>query len=114
MNEDNIKIFYGIILYDIEMNGCLNGVFTNMSVGGEIYNEICRKKSPENQSGEIDGNYDCQYFDKQNEAYQGELVVAKIANHIYSFEWNINGGIKFEGRGYKMNEKQISVSYWYV
>jgi hypothetical protein len=43
----------GIVLYNIELNGCLNGVHTN--------NEIA--KSKEKKENGITGLYDCFYFD---------------------------------------------------
>lgn len=59
----------GIVLYDIELNGCLNGVYTNEHhlVDGAIYNEVCRKKKKENKiDWPIVGVYHCFYFDLNN------------------------------------------------
>jgi len=83
----DINAFNGIVLYDIELNGCLNGVYTNMEApAGVIYNEIARKrvdpKKTENEVGgvelEIEGIYDCQYFDIERELRQCQLTITKV------------------------------------
>lgn len=35
----------GIVVYSIESNGCLNGVYSNTGLTGEVYNEIARVSS---------------------------------------------------------------------
>jgi hypothetical protein len=116
--------FLGIILYDIEKNSCLNGVYTNIPEDGIIYNEIClRKTTPENLEDGIVGDYDCQWFENGNSYHRGDLNIRrfiKLVNlksipidNIYTFNWfEKRTKNKYEGVGYKMNDRQIAVTYW--
>ena len=106
--------FHGIILYDIELNDCLNGAYTNndKTVDGNIYNEIARKKNGIKNS--ILGDYTCSYIDVGNVIHEATLIITLITglSQSYSFTWNDNNGrMIFNGIGYKMNEKQIAVYY---
>lgn len=54
------KKLQGVILYDIELNGCHNGVYTNNSLIGEIFTETARIKEGTNFGADgISGEYDC-------------------------------------------------------
>ena len=122
--------FMGIQLYDIDLNGCLNGVYTNIPAKGRIYNEIARKmSSKENEELEIKyndkivGDYNCRWFDLGNAVGGYILEIRKLeirkreptTHSVYTFRWRTKNGIpKFEGIGYKMNERQIAVSYWLI
>ena len=103
----------GIVLYNIELNGCLNGVYTNNMADGIIFNEIAklRKKFSED---EFEGDYDCFYFDKDPIRNDAELIIRKVEgkHRTYSFRLNVDGKARFNGIGYKMNEKQLAVHYW--
>lgn len=103
----------GIVLYNIEADGCLNGVYTNEWSDGEIFNEIARMKLP-NVNNAIVGIYDCVYFDQKNVRENADLRISLIKgkNKTFEFVWEIKGKIVFEGIGYLMNEKQLSVQYW--
>ena len=105
----------GIALYNIELDGCLSGVYSNddEKVAGEIFNEICRKRKTSNTSEDsLVGTYDCFYFDLKNERCS---AILEIDNHkkTYLFTWKDIDGKKviFEGVGYKMNNNQIAVHY---
>jgi hypothetical protein len=109
---------FGIVLYNIEADGSLNGVYTNETVHGEIFNEIGRKKIPPQCFGDIAGDYDSFYFEPgnlsdRNSGFAAELSIKKIQTNVYDFEWKLNGSKQavFNGIGYKMNEKQIAVRY---
>ena len=117
----DINAFNGIILYNIEMNGCLNGVCANMEApAGVIYNEIARKRLSAKQAEEevggveldLEGTYDCQYFDPEGEYRNCDLVIKKEKGlNAYSFEWTGKGERLYVGRGYKMNARQVVVHY---
>lgn len=120
--NNKLEGFYGIVLYDIEMDGCLNGVYTNMSdeCHGVIYNEIARKKKCDKK--EIAGIYDSQFFDLDNDRYFCKLEITRRRGteiNIYDFRWhdimdeeNQTVNREYVGVGYQMNERQISVTYW--
>lgn len=109
----------GIILYQIEKNGCLNGSYTNEMQDGIIYNEIARHKTAKNikicsEELPLEGEYDSLYFDDGNE--RGELCLEiKLLpkkKGTYKFVWTDDQGKQyFEGIGYKMNEHQLVVHY---
>lgn len=107
----------GIILYGIELNGCLNGVYTNDGLNGEMFNEIARIRKQDNSNkNEICGEYDCFYFDAIDGRAGWTLVIEyknpQRKSNEYIFTWkNKSGKITFVGAGYKMNEKQIAVHY---
>jgi hypothetical protein len=113
----------GIALYNIELHGCLNGVFTNDGGYGEISNEVAKlKQGTEAGEDKISGEYDCFYFDEKNTPEYGTLTIVannkhKIKTDIYEFDFtwkDTKGNIDFKGIGYKMNEKQIAVHYTHV
>jgi hypothetical protein len=103
----------GIVLYTIEANGCLNGVFTNSHTGNTIYNEIAKRRDSKERYPLIEGTYDCYYFDDDR---QGHEAVLKIDPLIagYEFTWEVDGKPWFKGTGYRMNQHQLAVSYWSI
>jgi hypothetical protein len=104
--------FHGIVLYDIQSNGYLNGVFSNFPNKGSIQTETARPDVERNDKV-ITGMYDSFYFDTNGTKNNCKLEIKPIRINSFSFEWkNPNGGNFFEGVGYKMNEKQIAVHYW--
>ena len=116
-NINKTKMTSGIVLYNIELNGCLNGVFTNDALAGVIYNEIAKNRNGKSD-GCICGTYDCFYFDAGNELRNDvelKISIPTGQNGIYSFVWSElpeNGGQDiFAGIGYKMNHRQIAVHY---
>ncbi len=108
--------FFGIVLYDIEKNGCGNGVFTNTPNDGKIFNEIIQKIDRYNDSTDcVVGDYRAMWFDVNNgKEYNCVLKVRLKAgcNSTYIFQWKKGSKTTFEGVGYKMNDRQIAVSYW--
>jgi len=113
MDTIDYKEFHGIVLYNIELNGCLNGVYTNNDSNGMIFNEIARRKAGSNNS--IQGDYVCSYTENGNVLKEATLTIAetnKTLNRNYTFVWKDSKGQRiFEGIGFIMNEKQIAVYY---
>jgi len=105
----------GIVLYEIELNGCLNGVYTNDGCDGLIYNEIATKHSPF-ENDDIAGTYDCSYFEDNNMRKDVELSITrkKKKARIFDFKWSMKGRVLFEGIGFKMNNRQVAVTYWEI
>jgi len=106
---------HGIVLYDIELGECLNGVWTNQHNKGEIRNEIAKRTKPseKNKDDEIAGVYKSSYIEIDNKIYLGDLTV-EVEQGVYSFSWAYEDGNKlFFGIGYRMNEHQITVYYWW-
>lgn len=116
---ENLK--EGIILFQIEKNGCLNGVYTNKGQDGVIYNEIARhidapKIQDPSKELALEGKYDTVYFDNGNKHFQLYLEIDLLPEKkgTYTFVWTDKKGKKiFEGIGYKMNEHQMVVHYEY-
>ncbi|MBS1686856.1 MAG: hypothetical protein JSS76_19115 [Bacteroidetes bacterium] len=105
--------YMGIILYDIQNNDCLNGVYSNLGVGGEIYNEVCRKQKGQPQG--ILGRYDCMWFDINHERISDRELNITLHNSnrgVFEFEWTVGGKVNFVGIGYQMNNRQIALTYW--
>ncbi len=108
----------GIILYNIELDGCLNGVYTNDYNDGIIFNEVAKlrpdSRNDRDSSSGITGTYDCFYFDKPSLRNNTELKI-KLAQGMkgrYEFVWrDERNRVIFEGVGYIMNQRQIAVHY---
>lgn len=110
MNE-----FNGIILYNIQRDGNLSGVYTNIPSRGRINLEILTRMPNINSNNnfEIIGEYQSMYF-------QGEerfadvwcLITREVGENIFRFLWRQNDIVIFEGIGYQMNNNQIAVNYW--
>jgi hypothetical protein len=101
----------GIVLYNIELNNCLNGVHTNDDAKGEIFNEIAKPKT-KIDGNDISGLYYCAYFENNNnKVVECELKI-EVKQGIYEFTWSTpKDGDYHKGIGYKMNKTQIAVSY---
>lgn len=98
-------------LYTIESNGCLNGVYTYNNTNGIISNEILRKKLGD-LNNDLCGEYNSIYFDIDNSSNEANLKIEISKDQSYIFTWEvINKKEKYEGIGYKMNERQIAVYY---
>lgn len=108
--------FSGLILYTIELDGCLNGLYTNNKVDGEILNEIAKRKhdSPTKNTDTIIGTYDCVFFEANKPFVQANLVIniEQGTARTYTFDWIKLGKSIFKGRGYKISHNQIIVHYW--
>lgn len=110
-----MKIEKGIALYSIELDGCLNGVYTNEDVDGLISNEILIPLDKGKYDNPLIGEYLCRYFDNKTKLGYEEILeisLEKRTNGTYIFTWKgKNNVIKFTGVGYKMTEKLLAVSY---
>ncbi len=102
---------YGVILYNLEMDGCLNGVYTNQGASSEIYSEILKKKP---KAAKVDdilfSDYDCQFMDNDGPHYC-EVKMKKHKYGYYILEWFEHGDLNCRGIGYRMNDRQIVVYY---
>lgn len=102
----------GIVLYDKQLNGKLNGVFTNNDPNNnaEIFTETARLNP--NRICENGGNwYEVFYFDGNNGKTFGEMNLYKNSHNMYIAEWYVNANIIFKGFGFDMNERQIAINY---
>ena len=99
----------GIILYTIERDGCLNGVYTHEGLKGKIFNEIARKLRKQGNKT----TYACAYFEAvgQDVAKTAILEITREPSGILRFSWLSGGKEIFHGDGYKMNPLQMSVIY---
>ncbi len=107
MSTNNIE-FQGGIIYRIEPDGCLNGLWSNTEALHKVFNEIDRKKTT--KGNDIDGVYDSSWIEDSNSIHTGELVIIKQASH-YDFVWTDKDGTVFKGIGFKL-ANEITVSYW--
>lgn len=115
----NEKSFRGIILYDIQLDGNLTGVYTNNhdESRGQLRTEYAHIKEDIIPNYRVDGEYEfeCSYFDHVANRTNARLKF-KIHNRIIYAEWYINDGneLTFSGEGFQMNERQLAISYWSV
>jgi len=108
--------FRGIILYTIELDGNLNGVYTNNhpQTRGQIFTETARLN---NHTFDENGTeiivYDSVYFDPVDNRVDCSLTF-RISNRIYEATWVLENGFVFTGQGFRMNDRQIAIIYWNI
>lgn len=107
MNE-----FQGIILYDIQLNGDLNGVYTNNRIpDARLYTETAQLQPGSIGDFRTNGRmtYSSFYFDVNLQV--NCTLEFEIINGIINARWIVNDETWFIGQGYQMNHHQIAISY---
>lgn len=107
--------FRGIVLYNIELDGNLNGVYTSNhpEMRARIFTETARLRDNTLIENKTEVHiYDSFYFDAVDGRVNCTLTF-RITNGIYNAEWVLENGFIFVGQGFQMNERQIAVSYWF-
>ncbi|MCU4190124.1 hypothetical protein M9Q43_13255 [Flavobacterium sp. HXWNR29] len=105
--------FVGIVLYDIQLNGHLNGVYANNQSPtlNRILTETARFiNSVTDTSGRIINRYDVFYFDGEND-HRGELRLVFNEDRTIRAFWIVNNEEWFNGLGFQMNDRQIAIYY---
>lgn len=108
--------FRGIILYDIQLDGNLTGIYTNNhpDASGQICVEYAHLKGHYIPEYRTDGNhtFDCSYFDHADGITSARLEF-KIENRVIHAKWFLleNNTLIFTGEGFQMNERQLAISY---
>ena len=102
---------WGMILYDIIGDGCMNGVWTNTHTETKkIMNEIARKKKGA-EKDPIAGEYYVSWIEEKGGPVSGILrVESKIT--YYAFEWIVSGKTSFRGVGTLLGDDRLAVTYW--
>jgi hypothetical protein len=109
---------WGIIIYDIAGDGCLNGLWNNNNNSKmRVMNEIARNMQDEPNaiySDDITGLYTVSGIDERgNKPNCDELRVSSTPNSsIYRFEWNNLGNRVFTGSGFRIGLNKIAITYW--
>lgn len=109
MKEKKVK--KGLVLYTIDADGCLNGLYTNENAKGMLISESLKKTSGDNMK--IEGDYALHYYDHENASYVGKVKI-DVCDNVYDLEWTVEGDVKprFKGVGYRMSATQLAVVYW--
>jgi hypothetical protein len=104
----------GIVMYSIEGDGCLNGVFTNPGAFGRILNEVARRRG--GPLATLEGDYDCFYFDSDDSRNDCTLTISiDPTTRQFTLRWiGLDGVTWFEGRGFRMNDRTLVAHYWSV
>jgi hypothetical protein len=108
---ENLNNFFGVVVYSIADDGCLNGLWTNIANDGKIMNEIAKKSDTKIS---LDGEYNVTYIEVDKQSYNGILKIDLIKdteNTYYQLNWIFTDKTKFLGKGFKIG-KQLIVSYW--
>lgn len=103
----------GIVLYDIQLDGSLTGVYLNehVALSEPVGTEIAR---PHSRVPHISGDYDCMYFDQHTQvSLLLEIRRLRRNPRVLQFRWRENSGgiVRFRGTGYQVNHYQIAVRY---
>lgn len=114
MSEED---FFGITVLNIAADGCLNGLWTNNDVGGELFNEVWKKtnKSPVlvNINGEeLYKEYLLSYNESNLKSMNGSVSLEIDNNNVISVIWKVKKcDCDFHGRGFLI-DKQLIIYYW--
>ncbi|ESU19042.1 hypothetical protein FCR2A7T_24560 [Flavobacterium cauense R2A-7] len=109
----------GIILYDIQLNGDLNGVYTNnLTPNAELFTETAHFLRDESFGDFINGLmlYEAFYFDFESGRVNA-ILEFRIVNGLITARWwregedRIEDNLLFTGEGYRMNHHQIVIAY---
>ena len=105
-----------MILYTIEKDGCLSGIYTNehQNGPGKISGETARKKDDSSLPTNLEGIYDSVFFEHGNpNAEQCELEI-DCKNIPFTLAWKKPNAKQplWEGYGYKMRDNLLVVHYW--
>ena len=108
--------FRGIVLYNIELDGNLNGIYTNNHpvTNGRIFTETARLTDDTLVEGETEVHiYECFYFDAVDSGVECTLTF-RITNRIIKAAWQMRDQESplFIGEGFQMNDHQIAINYW--
>jgi hypothetical protein len=118
--EDLDNSPWGLIVYDIVEDGCLNGLWTNPGLNEETMNEIAKYKGCIEKGKEpciYAGDYDITYIENnkfiedENRIFKGTLTI-KLENErkdifYYSLERNFEDNTQFKGRGFKIGKQLV-------
>ena len=107
--------FFGIVVYSICEDGCLNGLWTNIGdektsdKRGQIWNEIAKKND---DTLGLAGKYTDTYIGDSNDPHIGTLEIKQPdETNYYELDWLDSDKKIFKGKGFKF-DKQLIVSYW--
>ena len=100
----------GIAVYRILQDGCLNGTWSHNNNNGEIFNEIAKRKNPNDNC--LCGIYKYSFIETDLVVHEGELEIIENRNS-YDFTWREGNDVKFKGIGLR-TDNIVSVSYWAV
>ena len=116
MNEIMKKKIRGIVKFQIQNNGILDGIYTNNALNGRVLNETVIKSRV---SPGLIGTYDCTYQDHDVITYHGELKIDLQNGSTTNFKlsWDIidhinnNNHFYFSGDGFLFSASELIVSY---
>lgn len=112
-----MKNLKGMVLYDLQLDGGLTGVYTNNhpTTSGNILTESATLRSAQGGlRGDGRMEYRCNWLEQNGVSVAG-ILIFDIRNGMISAKWTIDGDLQptFEGYGFQMNDKQIAISYWF-
>lgn len=93
--------FWGIVIYDILEDGCLNGIWTNTANNGAISNEIAKKINCKENG--LTGDYSVCWIEPSDCKSHSRKLNITENNSLYTLTWSD----KFIGEGFKMNNKLV-------
>lgn len=107
--------FEGVVVYTIERNGCLNGIYTNNhpNTRQQVFNESARLPRGERINlEELDGTlvFDTTWIDLNNEIVNGRLEITSRAND-YLVNWFYDNGGTYTGIGFLLRDDMFVVRY---
>lgn len=108
--------FEGVVVYTIEKNGCLNGVYANDEnpLPNHVYNEIAKRTTDINKEYPLAGTYLCSWIEWSN---KGDIIVNGVLTinwqgNYYDVVWRDNKNNRlFVGKGFQTGDYQLTVRY---
>lgn len=101
----------GTIVYQIEKDGCLNGLYHNEDQPTKTYNEIARQTSNTDETDKLTGTYIASWIDIDNTVKVGTLTITKRNKKEYILTWQVDGKNVYRGSGTLTKGNQLTASF---
>lgn len=110
--DNELPQFQGVVVYTIENDGCLNGVYANTQTPTphEVFNEIAKLTTPRTSEDRLTGNYRVSWI-SDSEIVTGTLEIRRL-ERFYDVRWFVgNNNLVFTGIGFITGPHQFTVAY---
>ncbi|MEZ5015803.1 MAG: hypothetical protein R2800_02020 [Flavipsychrobacter sp.] len=100
----------GTVVYQIEEDGCLNGLYRNEDQPQKTYNEIARQTECTDDTDALVGSYIASWIDIDDTVKVGTLIITKDKKD-YDLVWSIDDKPVYKGKGKLTGANQLTASF---
>lgn len=99
----------GVVVYDLNSDGSLDGVWTWSSFNGRVGDERATGGTP----GQIPGEYDVDVLLDAKNLCSGKLTIEEPnSGGVYRFKWACDNGDSYSGLGFTAGDGHLAANYW--